>query len=109
MGTLAESGRIPVEVVDEEIERLKQSWRTEGGRGLVEKHLGARAQEFDRFDLAQLEEVLRVLSRSSSLSEAGRELFGVTRLKKASSNDADRLKKYLARFDLDARAGLLRG
>ncbi|WP_207516777.1 hypothetical protein [Enterobacter roggenkampii] len=36
----------------------------------------------------------------ASRSEAGRELFAVSRLKKANPNDADRLRKYLARFSL---------
>jgi transcriptional regulatory protein RtcR len=34
------------------------------------------------------------------MSAAGRELFAVSRGKKASSNDTDRVRKYLARFDL---------
>ena len=37
---------------------------------------------------------------SRSLSEAGRALFSVSRAKKARPNDADRLRKYLARFGL---------
>jgi transcriptional regulatory protein RtcR len=32
------------------------------------------------------------------LSEAGRELFAVSRASKTSVNDADRLRKYLAKF-----------
>jgi transcriptional regulatory protein RtcR len=44
--------------------------------------------------------VIDVCRRSASLSEAGRELFAVSRLKKANPNDADRLRKYLARFGL---------
>jgi transcriptional regulatory protein RtcR len=55
----------------------------------------------DRFDRVQLEEVLRVCRGTRSLSEAGRVLFAVSREKKASSNDADRLKKYLGRFGVD--------
>jgi transcriptional regulatory protein RtcR len=35
------------------------------------------------------------------LSAAGRMLFTASRARKASSNDADRLRKYLARFGLD--------
>jgi transcriptional regulatory protein RtcR len=34
------------------------------------------------------------------MSEAGRALFAVSRTRKSSSNDADRLRKYLARYDL---------
>ena len=38
---------------------------------------------------------------SAHSTAAGRELFAASRAKKASSNDADRLRKYLARFGLD--------
>lgn len=105
MGTLAESGRISPAVVTEEIERLERSWRkpVEIQLGHVHRLLGVRAQEFDMFDLSQLESVLSACAQASSLSEAGRKLFSVSRLKKASSNDADRLKKYLARFGLDPK------
>jgi len=53
------------------------------------------------FDALQLEAVIRVCRRSKSLSDAGRALYGVSREAKSKPNDADRLKKYLARFDLD--------
>jgi len=55
----------------------------------------------DIFDRAQLATVIQVCRPSLSLSEAGRKLFAASRRKKASSNDADRLRKYLARFGLD--------
>jgi transcriptional regulatory protein RtcR len=35
------------------------------------------------------------------LSEAGRILFGASLARRTSANDADRLRKYLARFGLD--------
>jgi len=38
--------------------------------------------------------------QSASLSDAGRKLFAVSRTAKRQPNDADRLKKYLARFGL---------
>ncbi len=64
--------------------------------------LGARrAAALDPFDRVQLAEVLRVLKGARSLSEAGRVLFAASRAKKKSVNDADRLRKYLARFDID--------
>jgi transcriptional regulatory protein RtcR len=44
---------------------------------------------------------LRVCRGCSTLSAAGRMLFTASRARKASSNDADRLRKYLARFGLD--------
>jgi len=49
----------------------------------------------------QLEDVLRVCSACQTLSEAGRLLFSVSRAAKRTSNDADRLRKYLARFGLE--------
>ncbi len=55
----------------------------------------------DLFDLAQLAAVIRVCRQSANLSAAGRQLFAVSRKGKASQNDADRLRKYLARFSLD--------
>ena len=39
-------------------------------------------------------------SRQQRFSDAGRQLFNVSRLGKATVNDADRLRKYLARFGL---------
>jgi len=63
--------------------------------------LGAdRLGEIDPFDRAQLATVIEACRDSHSLSAAGRKLFAVSRLKKTSGNDADRLRKYLMRFDL---------
>jgi transcriptional regulatory protein RtcR len=58
-------------------------------------------EQLDLFDRVQLAEVIRVCRRSRTLSDAGRALFAVSRLQRKSANDADRLQKYLARFDLD--------
>ena len=55
----------------------------------------------DRFDRVQLEEVVRVCARAKSLSDAGRTLFAASRRQRTSTNDADRLRKYLTRFGLD--------
>lgn len=52
-------------------------------------------EKFDLFDRIQLKGVLKVCSESKNLSDAGRKLFALSRLEKASSNDSDRLKKYL--------------
>lgn len=57
--------------------------------------------ELDLFDQVQLKAVIEVCRQSDSLSDAGRRLFGVSRQAKAQPNDADRLRKYLARFALD--------
>jgi transcriptional regulatory protein RtcR len=108
MATLARGGRITLEIADEEIARLRTSWnpRTASpSHALLVRCLGAdRVNALDAFDRVQLEHVLDVVRRTLSLSEAGRQLFGASRQEKRSANDADRLRKYLARFGLDARA-----
>ena len=48
--------------------------------------------------------MIEVCRQADSLSEAGRRLYQVSRLAKAQPNDADRLRKYLARFGLDWQA-----
>lgn len=104
MGTLARGGRITLDIVEEEIARLHRAWSGggEGVESLVARLLGPeRAAELDRFDRVQLEDVLRVCSACQTLSEAGRLLFSVSRAAKRTSNDADRLRKYLARFGLE--------
>lgn len=93
MATLAEQGRITTDLVDEEIALLKASWQVTPSQPALE-------MEIDLFDRRQLETVLEVCRRSTSLSEAGRELFAVSRQKKTNPNDADRLRKYLARFGM---------
>lgn len=52
------------------------------------------------FYRVQLAHVVETCRASRSLSEAGRPLFAASRRKRASTNDADRLRKYLARFEL---------
>lgn len=56
--------------------------------------------DIDLFDRPQLEFVLGVCYSSKSLAEAGRSLFQVSRVTRSSSNDSDRLRKYLARFGI---------
>jgi transcriptional regulatory protein RtcR len=104
MATLSSGGRITVEAAEEEIERLKYSWGGQGGGSFPTLHsllTEEQIAEIDHFDLVQLEEVVAVCRNSSSLSDAGRKLFDRSRARKASSNDADRLRKYLMRFELD--------
>lgn len=103
MCTLALGGRITIQVLDEEIGRLRQSW----SRGELREESSARRlfnkiewAEIDPFDKAQLDYVIQVCRNARSLSEAGRNLYSVSRTAKANPNDADRLRKYLARFGL---------
>lgn len=105
MATLATKSRIDEETVAQEVARLKRQW--DGSRQedvavlIIEKVLGAdRASHIDLFDRAQLSQVLQVCARARNLSAAGRSLFAQSRKNKTSSNDADRLRKYLQRFDL---------
>ncbi|MFT7521961.1 MAG: transcriptional regulatory protein RtcR [Kiritimatiellia bacterium] len=104
MATLSDTGRISVHEVDEEVTELTQRWTSRRSARATQRRsvalLGDAAAELDRFDRVQLDDVLEVCSRSATLSAAGRELFAMSRARKKSSNDADRLRKYLARFGL---------
>jgi transcriptional regulatory protein RtcR len=104
MATLAPVGRINETLVLEEISRLKATWRKtapDAGCDLLTDLLGSeRPESMDLFDRVQLAAVVRVCREAKSLSAAGRTLFAASRSAKASTNDADRLKKYLARFGL---------
>lgn len=120
MATLAPGGRIDTATVEEELQRLRADWqaaeRSQSDTGLSSRdpNSGARdqqlldsvlgpelASELDRFDALQLAEVLRICLHAPTLSAAGRLLFDRSRRRRKSTNDADRLRKYLARFDLD--------
>lgn len=100
MATLADSGRIDEAQAEEEIERLRYAWGLSQEQDPLATLLGDTA-ELDLFDRLQLQAVLEVCRQADSLSDAGRKLFGVSRQTKAQPNDADRLRKYLARFGLE--------
>ena len=103
MATLAAGGRITMELVEEEVGRLRMQWQScisdQRGGGDLEQLVDV--DRLDLFDRVQLTEVVHVCRESKSLSEAGRKLFAVSRQAKAQPNDADRLRKYLARFHLN--------
>jgi transcriptional regulatory protein RtcR len=87
--------------------RLKRLWQPfrepaadTGGADLDELLGEDAAAGLDQFDALQLAAVVGVCRQSASLSDAGRRLFAVSRNAKRQPNDADRLKKYLARFGL---------
>jgi transcriptional regulatory protein RtcR len=109
MATLAggAGARITLREVEDEIQQLTQSWRTADptqseNTAILARYFSPRDIEtLDRFDRVQLEDVLKVCESAKSLSDAGRELFAASRQKKTGpANDADRLRKYLARFNL---------
>ncbi len=118
MATLAKGGRITVDDVDEELVCLRAFFAATRSKepfehdDLVVRVLGRAAEKLDRFDRAQLADVLAACRDASTLSDAGRLLFAESRKTKSSANDADRLRKYLARFETtfaDARARILAG
>lgn len=115
LATLADSGRIGLPLVEAEIARLRWLWQpasdarnglasTPGalGRDDLAGLLGEEAVEsIDLFDQLQLAAVLHVCRQARTLSDAGRQLFQASRAQRTVVNDADRLRKYLARFGLD--------
>ena len=106
MATLAGGKRISAEVVSKEIEKLKQLWREESKclipeTELINEILPSEAIEsIDHFDRPQLATVIAFCRNSKSLSEAGRKLFNISRTKRKTNNDADRLRKYLDKYGL---------
>ncbi len=90
--------------MNEEITRLKTSWQNledptaQGTTPLLDALLPDA--EIDPFDRPGLELALQTCRQSKSLAEAGRTLFAISRTQRKSTNDGDRLRKYLARFDL---------
>ena len=105
MATLSAGGRITTDCVEEEIERLRAAW-AEPRRDVtchddLEQLLGAKIEEVDHFDRIQLAEVIKFCREASNMAEAGRALFSSSRNRKTTSNDSDRIRKYLARFGID--------
>jgi transcriptional regulatory protein RtcR len=106
LATLAEGGRIGLDLVEAEIARLRWMWQREAVAPPVagadlDALLGAEAAGvLDLFDRLQLQAVVDVCRSARTLSDAGRKLFDKSRTQRSVLNDADRLRKYLARFGL---------
>jgi transcriptional regulatory protein RtcR len=106
MATLSQGGRIDLECVQSEINRARLPAQSQDHSSESDSVLRSLLGDdyktrFDRFDIVQLTDVIAVCRNSRTLSEAGKTLFSVSRQGKKSTNDADRLSKYLARFGLD--------
>jgi len=105
MATLAEGGRIGDAQVTAEIARLRALWAQapdESAEVDLRALLGEEAlAEIDLFDQMQLAGVVKVCRGARTLSDAGRQLYAASRRVKETANDADRLRKYLARFGLN--------
>ena len=104
MATLSIGGRITVELVEEEIERLEYLWNNGAESDTInilhEIFDEDRLKQIDIFDRVQLSEVIKVCKSCKNASEAGRALFAYSRTQKKNANDADRLAKYLNKFGL---------
>jgi len=102
MATFSPKGRIDLATVNAEIARLQRTWSddTVADDGLASLLGEDDLARLDLFDRVQLAQVVATCRASRSLSEAGRTLFAASRAARSSTNDADRLRKYLARFDL---------
>lgn len=106
MATFSPAGRIDRDGVEAEIARLRRLWSNgagapDGPDDMLGRLLGAgAAAALDPFDRVQLAHVVATCRASRSLSDAGRTLFAASRTRRTSANDADRLRKYLARFGL---------
>ncbi len=113
MATMSPTGRINEDAVRGEIARLRRAWSAGAPSGeaaatdstsksmdRLRSLLGSEFDAVDEFDRVQLAHVVDVCRLSRSLSAAGRRLFAASRERKRAVNDADRLRKYLARFGL---------
>ena len=102
--TFADGSRIQLTSVEREIERLKKGWRLTANDPQEEILLTVLDQgqlsKIDPFDRPSLANVISICRQSDNLSYAGRKLYAISREARKSKNDADRLKKYLAKFEL---------
>ncbi|MFC3680250.1 RNA repair transcriptional activator RtcR [Bacterioplanoides pacificum] len=106
MATLSNHGLIDEKNVDIEIQRLQRRWQTtlpDTSNSAIElsHYLSQQAiTQLDLFEQLQLTSVIQICRQCSSMAEAGRRLFNVSRDQKASSNDSHRIKTYLNKYGL---------
>ena len=101
MATLSSGGRIDENIVKNEISRLRKGQKSSSSDGRLSQLLGNNYREnFDEFELCQLSRVIEVCRQSRSRAEAGKKLFAVSRKQRNTTNDSDRLGKYLEKFGL---------
>jgi len=106
MGTLADGGRITIEVVEEEIQRLRIKWQASINESSlllarIEALLGpGNVAQMDYYEQIKLAGLIQVCEKSSSMAEAGRRLFQVSRTAKKSNNDSHRVRQLLEKYGL---------
>jgi transcriptional regulatory protein RtcR len=97
MARIANTTRISKKIVLEEIKELQRSWADPVAPVIGDGRISVTLDDIER---VQLEYVLKVCDQSSSMADAGRKLYSVSRLEKKSGNDSDRIKKYLDKYGL---------
>ena len=104
MATLSDGGRITTDLVEEEIARTQGAAPScaipTDSTDLAALLGDGYEMRYDAIDLVQLAYVVSICRESETMSAAAKKLYAVSRLAKKSSNDSDRLSKYLARFGL---------
>ena len=109
MSTLADGGRITADIVRDELSRKRTSCQSEVSSTVISRTSDADLAKllgndyktrFDEFDTVQLKHVIKVCRESDSMADAAKKLFAVSFKTKKSSNNSDRLSKYLAKFGL---------
>jgi transcriptional regulatory protein RtcR len=100
--TLADSSRITIADVEQEVSRLKDIWKPIGGsQNSLENILTPeQLKNIDQFDLQQLSNVVAICRQHKNMAAAGRVLFNISRTTKSQTNDSSRLQKYLKKFEL---------
>lgn len=113
MATLADRGRIGTDDVRFEVEQLSEAWgpapssTVESSSATHESGVRVRIDELlanrslDRAERVQLADVLLVITETRSMAEAGRVLFAQSRATRSSTNDTDRVRRYLQRFGFE--------
>ncbi len=109
MATLSSGGRITEHIVETEIERLNHDWQgyqqpviEADDNQLLNEVLGETAtKQLDLFETIQLKQVIKICQQSSSMAEAGRQLFNVSRETRSTQNDSHRLRTYLKKYGIE--------
>jgi transcriptional regulatory protein RtcR len=106
MSTLSGGERISTRQVQQEIGRLKRFWGHHPTlvdsciklENFIEPDL---LEMMDLFEQMQLKNIIEICLKSDSMAHAGRLLFDKSRVQKSTSNDSDRVRKYLNKYGLN--------
>ena len=112
MATLSSGGRITEQIVETEIERLNNDWQgyqqpaiDADDNQLLNEVLGETAvKQLDFFEQIQLKQVIKICQQYSTMAEAGRQLFNVSRKTRSTQNDSHRLRIYLKKYGIEFKS-----